>query len=494
MSGPPRSRLDRLLLSPSPELGSDVERRQARLLAAVNLTAIVLYVFGAVTAHVFQPPPADVRLPITLGVYGSIAIVTYALSRSRRLRLATGLTLFFHWLTPVTNQLLHIKSDIPEPFWACSWLVLPILLASGLGRPSTAVIVSVASCLLPLLMMAATGQAPKNIAFPTTVFLTVFSGLALVMSRHRDAVERDRSAELRARNAELLALKESLEQRVGERTAELQKSRDDLDGAYQALRRNQDCLVLSEKMASLGRLTGGIAHEISSPLAAVRAALAEGQTLVKEYRQSVRDPSVGAEDHEAIAAEMASALDLASKGAERAASFVRSIKSQTRDGADREAVRFDLSVAVQDALQMVGHAAVRSGSRLHFHPSSAPIEIVGHPGRIGQVVTNLVTNAIDANASRGGGNVDIEVAREGDSVTLTVVDDGPGVPEEDKKRIFDPLFSTKPVGSGTGLGLTIVHDIVHGDFRGTVEALRAPGRGAMFKVRLPSSEPSTRTP
>ncbi len=474
-----------MLLSPSPALASEAERRHARLLAAVNLTAIVLYVFGAVTAASFQPPPANFQLPVTLACYGALAIGTYALSRSRHMRLATGLTLLFHWLTPVTNVLTGLPSEIPQPFWGCAWLVLPILLAGSLARPRTTVVVAVASCALPLLLCAA-GVAVASIAMPTTVFLCVFSGLAVVTSRHRDAVERDRGAELRARNAELFALKTSLENRVEERTRELQKSHDDLDGAYQALRRNKESLVLSEKMASLGRLTAGIAHEMNSPIAAVRAALSEVRSLAVEYRRSARDPGVTPEDHEAIAAELIEAAELASRGAERAAAFVRSMRSQTRDDTRSAPRLFDVAGVVQDALQMVGHAAVRAGSHVRFRGPESPVELEGHADRLALVVTNLLTNALDANASRGGGNVDVTVERRGDSVILSVVDDGPGVAEEDVKRIFDPLFSTKPVGAGTGLGLTIVHDIVCGELRGTVEVERAPGRGALFRVSFPA--------
>ena len=474
-----------ILFSPSSALASDAERRHARLLAAVNLTAIVLYVFGAVTAALLQPPPANVRLPVTLGSYCALAIGTYALSRSRHMRLATGLTLFFHWLTPVTNVLTGLPSEIPQPFWSCAWFVVPVLLAGSLARPRTTALLSVASCAIPVVLWAA-GAAAASIAMPTVVFLCVFSGLAVVMSRHRDAVERDRSAELRARNKELLALKTTLERRVEERTRQLQSSHDDLEGAYQVLRRNKESLVLSEKMASLGRLTAGIAHEMSSPIAAVRAALSEVRSLTEEYRRSTRDPRVTPEDHEAIAAEMIEAAELASKGAERAAAFVRSMRSQTRDGTDREPSRFDVARVVQDALQTVGHAAVRAGSRVRFHGPESPVEIEGHADRLDQVVTNLVTNALDANASRGGGDVDVELGREGDRVILSVVDDGPGVPEEDMKRIFDPLFTTKPVGASTGLGLTIVHDIVCGELRGAVEVERAPGRGALFRVSFPA--------
>jgi len=135
---------------------------------------------------------------------------------------------------------------------------------------------------------------------------------------------------------------------------------------------------------------------------------------------------------------------------------------------------------------MLGHEVTASRSRIDFRSAEERMEILGSPGKLAQVVTNLVTNAIDANAERGGGPVRVELERREGELSLTVADCGPGIAAEHLGRIFDPLFTTKPVGKGTGLGLTIVHDIVCGDFCGSIDVKSPPDGGAHFAIHLPA--------
>lgn len=260
----------------------------------------------------------------------------------------------------------------------------------------------------------------------------------------------------------------------------------ELELAYTALRENQNRLLASEKNASIGRLTASIAHEMNSPVAAARAALLELGKLITEYAKSIADPSVNDDDHREIAAEMHKAQQLAAGAAERAADFVRSIKNQTRDIGIRERVRFDAVASVREALLLLGHAARSAHCQVNLTTSADRVELEGPPGRLGQVVTNLLSNAIDAMDSAQGGVIDVELREYAHSVTLRVSDRGPGVPDNIRSRIWEPLFTTKPFGHGTGLGLTIVKDIVSGDFAGTVAFAPRDGGGAVFTVEFPN--------
>jgi len=114
------------------------------------------------------------------------------------------------------------------------------------------------------------------------------------------------------------------------------------------------------------------------------------------------------------------------------------------------------------------------------------IDLVGPPGRLGQVVTNLVTNAIDAMTPLGGGTINLSLETREGQVVLRVSDRGQGVAEEIRHRIWEPLFTTKPFGHGTGLGLTIVRDIVSGDFGGSVDFEARPEGGVTFTVVFPT--------
>jgi DNA-binding LacI/PurR family transcriptional regulator/signal transduction histidine kinase len=268
-------------------------------------------------------------------------------------------------------------------------------------------------------------------------------------------------------------------------TAEKERSRE-LEQAYRAMQENQEKLLISEKMAALGRLSAGIAHEMNTPLAAVRTALEELGKLAEEYRLSFADARVTPDDHREIAGEMLSTVRLASGAAEKVAGFVQGIKFQTREIAGQEPRRFNAIPVIQDTLLLLHHLLRNSGCTISFEHPEAPVEIFGLPGRLAQVVTNLVTNAIDASEAKGGGPIALSLRPLAGRVELEVVDAGAGIAPELMKRIFDPMFTTKPFGQGTGLGLTIVHDIVSSEFSGSIEVESRLGAGTTFTVTLAS--------
>lgn len=478
------ARLRRLLVAPSPRLTSSVDRRKVRVVAVSALVTQVFFVTGALAAIRYEPGKVAVHMSVLGG--GALAtLVAYALSRTRHLTPAIGLLVAMYVIVPLLLLLLKANPNHEQPFTQSAWFMVAILFAGTLAPPWVTLLVGGVTLLVPLLIAALGLATDQDSVVHAMMYLASLTLLTYLLSRHRDEIHEDQSAQLRARNAELQALGRSLEERVEARTADLKKSRDEVDVAYTELRQNQETLLLAQKMASLGRLTAGIAHEMSSPVAAVRSAVSEVKSLVDEYRASIDDPDVGPADHRAIAAEMTASLDLAGKAAERAAAFLRGIKSQTRADGSHEAVLFDPEAVLRDAVHMLGHEALACQSRLRIEVESPPGQLSGSPGKLGQVVTNLLTNALHANAESGGGDIEVRLRRSAGELVLTVSDQGPGIPPENFARIFDPLFTTKPVNKGTGLGLTIVHDIVHGDFRGRIEAENLPERGARFTVTLP---------
>jgi C4-dicarboxylate-specific signal transduction histidine kinase len=274
---------------------------------------------------------------------------------------------------------------------------------------------------------------------------------------------------------------------MGERLAREVRSRTlELEKALDTLRQNQGQLVHSEKMASLGKLTAGIAHEMNTPLAAVRSSLDELKKLTEEYRDSIGDPDVQEADHREIAADMLKALDIASRAGEKASGFVRSIKGQTRDMGTKDKQVFDLVRVVEEAVLLLSHAVRNAKCEVRTDFRTKPAPVLGIPDRFSQVVTNLVTNAVDAMESKGGGSVAVLVQSVGAEVVVSVSDQGMGISPDAMERIFEPLFTTKPVGKGTGLGLTIIQDIVQGDFAGRIEVESRLGEGSTFSVHLPA--------
>ncbi len=276
-----------------------------------------------------------------------------------------------------------------------------------------------------------------------------------------------------------------------ERTSELQK-------ATQQLEVNRKRLLVSEKMAALGRLTAGMATEIAAPLGAVREAFEQFERLAEAYDRHLEAAQTGTAEHEPIASAMKGCVERARIGAERVAGFVHGIKVQTRDLSRKEFARFDAVRVIKDTLLLLDHAARRANCRVSFESTHPHTEVHGSPARLAQVVTNLVSNSIDACRPGGGGAIRVHLDEEEAAVVLEVADDGVGIPEEDVSRVFEPLFTTKPFGQGTGLGLNLVHGIVVGEFEGSVAVRSRLGEGTYFVVRLPKraahSDPSGLAP
>jgi signal transduction histidine kinase len=272
---------------------------------------------------------------------------------------------------------------------------------------------------------------------------------------------------------------------------EAQRERaDELERAHAALRENQEKLLLAESMASLGRLTAGMAHEMNTPLAAVRAALGELLLLIDEYKASIDAADVTPHDHHEIAKEMHASAKLADSAAQRVAGFVRSIKAETRDLSSQDHRRFDAVQVICDALLLLNHAARNANCAVDLESEHQPMELFGSPGRFVQIVTNLVTNAIDASVDKGGGPVTLRLASREGGLELRVADRGSGISPENIEKIFEPMYTSKPFGVGTGLGLPIVRDLTTGHFNGTVEVESTVGVGTTFVLRFHDHVPN----
>ena len=272
---------------------------------------------------------------------------------------------------------------------------------------------------------------------------------------------------------------------------EAQRERaDEIERAHAALRENQEKLLLAESMASLGRLTAGMAHEMNTPLAAVRAALGELLLLIDEYKASIDAGDVTPHDHHEIAKEMQASAKLADSAAQRVAGFVRSIKAETRDLSSQDHRRFDAVQVIKDALLLLNHAARNANCTIDLESESQPMELFGSPGRFVQIVTNLVTNAIDASVDKGGGPITLQLTRHDGGLELRVSDRGTGISPKDMDKIFAPMYTSKPFGVGTGLGLPIVRDLTTGHFNGTIEVESTVGVGTTFILRFQDHVPS----
>ncbi|MEJ2187258.1 MAG: HAMP domain-containing sensor histidine kinase [Gemmatimonadota bacterium] len=230
----------------------------------------------------------------------------------------------------------------------------------------------------------------------------------------------------------------------------------------------QDQLVQSGKMAAVGTLTSGIAHELNNPLnnigLTVEALTDDFDAYTDEQKRRM--------------------LEQAYTQVERASTTVRNLLDFTRK--DRSAfTTFDVADAVASALRLVSNEAMLAGVECRTSLDAALPAIQGNPHDLQQVFLNLLLNAIQA--MPGGGEMRITGSVEGDAVRIDVEDEGVGIAVEHLEKIFDPFFTTKGVGEGTGLGLSVSHSIVekHG---GRIQVESTPGKGTTFSVYLPVAE------
>jgi signal transduction histidine kinase len=273
-----------------------------------------------------------------------------------------------------------------------------------------------------------------------------------------------------------------------ELSAALRAQTEELTRAYAELRESQERLVVSEKMAALGRITAGIAHEINSPLGGILNCLQLASSYAGEYESSIGDPEVTSEDHGAIAHDLLEAIRMAEAATRKVAQFVRTIKGQTRTGEEEVHAPFDVAEEIEGVVTLLGHE-LRNRNVLVKTEVEPGLSLVGDRGKFSLILQNLVNNAIDAYESAEG-EVWVRMSQSGESLVLAVSDQGCGIPEAIRPRIFDYLFTTKDVGKGTGLGLSIVHSIVTSNFNGDISVESQPAVGTTFTIRFPSPRPT----
>ncbi|MHB0887195.1 sensor histidine kinase [Acidithiobacillus sp.] len=283
---------------------------------------------------------------------------------------------------------------------------------------------------------------------------------------------------------------------LGRPVGELHKAYRALNQAHTELKTAQQQLVQSEKMASLGRLVAGVAHELNNPISFIYGnvhALERYTQRLARYIAFFHERGPGADQDrlrgelriDRILDDLSPLITGTMEGAERVRDIVQGLR-QFSSGQQGEHALFDVEPVLRRAVHWVSKGGPEALEVDYDLP--APLWVFGHAGQIQQVLMNLVQNALDAMADMDHPHLEIRGGEEGGGVWLEVRDFGPGVAEADLMQIFDPFFTTKPVGSGTGLGLAISYGIVN-EHGGRLEARNHSQGGAVFRVELPSVRP-----
>ena len=334
-------------------------------------------------------------------------------------------------------------------------------------------------------------ESVESIIEVASVFSVIWMIVMLIITNRQDkalAREREKTLQEEKQNRIMAELKADLEVQVVQRTAELTQQKEELQQTLDELKMAQDQLIHSEKMASLGELTAGIAHEIQNPLNFVNNFSEINMELLEELKEALADG-----DQEAVEAVSRDILENEDKiryHGRRAEGIVRSMLQHSRTSTgDKELT--DINGLADEYLRLAYHGfrAKDKSFNANFKTDLAEdlqkIKVV--PQDIGRVLLNLINNAFQAVREAGSPEVVVATRQLSNGIEITVKDNGPGIPGEIQQKIFQPFFTTKATGVGTGLGLSISYDIITKGHSGQLTVESKKGEGTIFTILLPKT-------
>lgn len=299
---------------------------------------------------------------------------------------------------------------------------------------------------------------------------------------------------MRAMENDMRQLNAELEERVRQRTYSLEKTNEELGNALDSLTTMQDELIRSEKMAALGSLVAGIAHELNTPIGNSvtvastmqdHAASMESELSTSQPRRSILTQ---------LTQETIKGANILVRSLDRAAQLILSFKQVAVDQSGNQRRRFDLSITLSEILTTLEPMYSRSKHQLHM--DLAPeVTMESYPGALAQILTNSVTNSLThAFEHCEHGNMYLKTRLAGaNQVEIIFSDDGAGISAEHLARVFDPFFTTKLGKGGSGLGMHIVYNLVTDVLGGKIELQSEPGQGTSLNLLLPLIAPVKQT-
>ena len=409
----------------------------------------------------------------------------------------------------VLDQVLRLRLPmLGDAYWLFVLVVaVAVLTAVRAYRPARTLLLAtvpfVLYKVLEFVIQDSSGKVPMRydaVMDTTQGFVIIWLATFVFIARsQKKTLENERLLREEEEKAKRLIAAQNveLERLVAERTAALTQQAEALGTALTELRAAQAQLVQAEKMASLGELTAGIAHEIQNPLNFVNNFAEVSAELVTELEEEqdrpTRDPALEAE----LLADLKKNLLKITQHGGRAASIVRGMLEHSRTSTG-ERTPTDLNQLADEYLRLAYHGlrakdkTFNATLRPDFDPTLPPVAVVAQD--LGRVLLNLLSNAFYAVRQRQlrgqagyAPTVGISTKRVGRQVEIRVYDNGLGIPAAVRQKIFQPFFTTKPAGEGTGLGLSLSFDIVTKGHGGTLAVTSEEGAGTEFIIRLPQA-------
>lgn len=295
--------------------------------------------------------------------------------------------------------------------------------------------------------------------------------------------QRQAEASIRELNAEL-------ECRVAERTQELSRSNAELESALKALKATMEQLVQSEKLAALGSLVAGVAHELNTPIGNALMAASSLEDFTERIELAFQDGKMTRRSLEQFLDDARVATGISSRNLERASELISSFKQVAVDQSSSQRREFALNELVHEILVTL-HPQTKKRDISFKVDVPERIVLDSYPGPLGQVISNLIMNAVThAYNDHQHGEILVGATLDEDMLTIRITDRGVGIPEEMQSKIFDPFYTSRLGQGGSGLGLHIVHNLVTELLGGHIEVQSVLGDGSRFTITLPRKAPS----
>ena len=254
----------------------------------------------------------------------------------------------------------------------------------------------------------------------------------------------------------------------------------------EALKQNQNTLMERERLASLGQMIGGIAHNLKTPIMSIAGAMEGMNDLINEYEQSIDDPDVTKEDHHAIAKDMSEWVNKVNSYDSYLSDIITAVKGQSVNMNDDNSSVFTVEELLSRINILMKHELKNAFITLNvLNKTSEKTKLLGNINSLVQVVNNLISNAIQSYDGEPNNVIDLIIDKKDDNIIISVVDHGKGISKDIQKKLFSEMVTTKGQ-NGTGLGLFMSYSTIKGHFNGDMNFTSKVGVGTTFNIILPS--------
>ena len=484
-----------------------INKERYLLYVSIGTTFQLFFVFGilAVQAGILSFYPSYILslllAPFIVGFILSLPVINAQVFENR---IPKGI----RWIVGILAMLMVLNVFIPIPTFPLPVIILslsiclyyPIRFITSVAGSKWAIVSGLILFLVSLVIVGllfqlnvlTSGTFPAIISLTTIFLIFPLSLLVYVVLRFREMIieEKQNSLSLIKLTEEKKKILEDqnleLEKKVEVRTSELNQSLEDLKST-------QSQLIHAEKMASLGELTAGIAHEIQNPLNFVNNFSEVSSELLEELKEELKNGDY--EEVKAITGDVMQNLKKILQHGNRASGIVQSMLQHSRAGSGEKELT-DINKLADEYLRLSYHGlrakdkSFNADFKTHFDESLPKINIVSQD--IGRVLLNLINNAFFVVHEKSKENIDgykpevlITTKKTDNKIEICVNDNGNGIPQEIIKKIFQPFFTTKSTGVGTGLGLSLSYDIVTKGHGGEIKVETKQGQGSEFIIVLP---------